>query len=175
MLLLRCVSTTICFSVFVIIFWTADIFSWPSKSKTCLSFWNTCPEYSFKSSSNHIVIYFIIYIRQAYATISDLASLFLYSNNKWNSEVGILTRLWAARPINCGLIPGRSERYIFPPNRRDCLWGATQAPIQWASGVLCPNEAWAGYESDHSLPSSAEVKCECSYAFGLCQHDVSLM
>jgi hypothetical protein len=36
--------------------------------------------------------------------------------------------------------------------------GSTQPPIQWASGAFSLGVKWPGRESDHSLPSSAEVK-----------------
>jgi hypothetical protein len=36
--------------------------------------------------------------------------------------------------------------------------GPTQPPIQWIPGVVSPGVKQQGCESDHSLPSSAEVK-----------------
>jgi len=41
--------------------------------------------------------------------------------------------------------------------------GATQPPIQWVPGTLCPGIKQPGHEVDHSFPSTAEVKNEWSY------------
>jgi hypothetical protein len=62
-------------------------------------------------------------------------------------------------------LPSKSSRISLRP---------APAPIRWAPGVPSPNEAWSGHESDHSIPSSAEVMNECSYAFGLGLDDMSL-
>jgi len=55
-------------------------------------------------------------------------------------------------------LPSRSTRISLGP---------TPAPSRWAPGAPYPNEAWVGHESEYSLPSSAEVKDDCSYALGL--------
>jgi len=36
--------------------------------------------------------------------------------------------------------------------------GPTQPPLQWVPGALCLGVKWLGRETDHSPPSSAEVK-----------------
>jgi hypothetical protein len=49
--------------------------------------------------------------------------------------------------------------FLFTPVSRTAL-GPTQPSIQWVPGALSPGVKRPGRESDHSLPSSADVK-EC--------------
>jgi hypothetical protein len=41
--------------------------------------------------------------------------------------------------------------------------GPTQPSIQWVTGAFTSGVKWPGRETDHSLPSSAEVKNAWSY------------
>jgi hypothetical protein len=36
--------------------------------------------------------------------------------------------------------------------------GPTSSPVQWVPGTLSPGVKWPGLETNHSAPSSAEVK-----------------
>jgi hypothetical protein len=49
--------------------------------------------------------------------------------------------------------------FLFTVASRPAL-GPTQPPIRWVPGALSLGVKWSGRESDHSPPSSAEVK-EC--------------
>lgn len=92
------------------------MFSWPPQCKTCLLFWNTCSEYSFKSSGNNIVIYSIICIRQArppFQIYAQLVSLFQQQSKKRS--------LYSDCIMSCS--SGSNNRCIFPPNRLELLWG----------------------------------------------------
>jgi hypothetical protein len=52
--------------------------------------------------------------------------------------------------------------------------GPTRTPIQWVPANLSPGVQWLGHVADHSPPSSAKVKNECTtaplplYAFMVC-------
>jgi hypothetical protein len=48
--------------------------------------------------------------------------------------------------------------FAFPSTLSRPALGPTQPPVQWVPGALSPGVKWLGYEADHSLPSSAEVK-----------------
>jgi hypothetical protein len=52
--------------------------------------------------------------------------------------------------------------FLFTTASRTAL-GPTQPPIQWVSEALSLGVKQPGREAGHSLPSSAEVKKECSY------------
>jgi hypothetical protein len=73
----------------------------------------------------------------------------LSENKSQDTSVGIAT---GYGPNSQGLIPGRGEIFFFSVASRLTL-GPTQPPIQWVPGVKL-----LGRESDHSPPSSAEVK-----------------
>jgi hypothetical protein len=51
-----------------------------------------------------------------------------------------------------GSIPVRGKIFLFSTVSRLVLW-PTHPPLKWVPGVK-----WQGYEADHSVPSSAEVK-----------------
>jgi hypothetical protein len=55
--------------------------------------------------------------------------------------------------------PRQGQRiFLLAPASRPAL-GPTQPPIQWVPGVLSPGgKARPGRDTDHSPPSSAEVK-----------------
>jgi hypothetical protein len=52
--------------------------------------------------------------------------------------------------------------FLFTTVSRTAL-GPTEPPIQWVPGALSLGVKRPGYETDHSLPSSAEVKNAWSY------------
>jgi hypothetical protein len=61
-------------------------------------------------------------------------------------------------PLICnGIRPGRVKNFLFSTSSRQVL-GPTQSPIQWVPGALSPGVKRPGRETDHSLPTSAEVK-----------------
>jgi hypothetical protein len=72
------------------------------------------------------------------------------------SSVGIETELLNGRMSIRGSIPGRSNR-LFSTASRPAV-GSTQSPIQWVPKVLSSRVKRQGSETDHSPPSSAEVK-----------------
>jgi hypothetical protein len=55
------------------------------------------------------------------------------------------------------------EIILFCTTSKSAL-GISQSSIQWVLGSLCPLEKWQRRETDHSPPSSAEVKNVWSYA-----------
>jgi hypothetical protein len=68
---------------------------------------------------------------------------------------------WAPRRFVHDQVLRNLERgsKIFSPLRRpDRLWGPTQPPIEWVPGALSPGVKWTGRETDHSPPTSAEIK-----------------
>jgi hypothetical protein len=52
--------------------------------------------------------------------------------------------------------------FLFTTVSRTAL-GPTQPPVQWIPAALSLGVKQPGREADHSPPSSAEVKNECSY------------
>ena len=84
-----------------------------------------------------------------------------------NSGSGLATRLRAAVRI-----PVRARKFFFKMPR-PVLW-LTQTH-SYDTGVLSWGETWPGYEVDHSHPSSAKVKneCSCPSAPHTCVHDVN--
>jgi hypothetical protein len=54
-------------------------------------------------------------------------------------------------------VPVVVGNFLLNPASRPVL-GPTQPPIQWISGALSLGVKRPGHESDHSLPSSGEVK-----------------
>jgi hypothetical protein len=54
-------------------------------------------------------------------------------------------------------VQGRSKICFLSMSSRPIL-GPTQPPIQWVSGALSSGVKRPGHESDHSPPTSAEVK-----------------
>ena len=70
-----------------------------------------------------------------------------------------MTRLWAGQHRHQNLILDRAQD-IFP------------SPKQWVCGALSPGIRWPEHESDHSPPSSAQVKSNWSYT--TFPHDVTV-
>jgi hypothetical protein len=54
-------------------------------------------------------------------------------------------------------VPVRPRRSFTSPFSRPAM-GSTQFPIQWVPRRLSPGVKWQGHETDHSPPTSAEVK-----------------
>lgn len=79
----------------------------------------------------------------------------------WHSSVGVVTsKKW----MGWSLIPGSSKIFLSSPNYPKQLWGPT---LLLFSGYwhFFPRGKVAGREADHSPPSSAEAKNECSHTF----------
>jgi hypothetical protein len=55
-----------------------------------------------------------------------------------------------------GSIPGRGKRLCFTASRPALR--PTKSPIQWVLETLFPGVKRQGFEADHSLSSSAEIK-----------------
>jgi hypothetical protein len=55
------------------------------------------------------------------------------------------------------------NRFFSSPQSPNWLWDPPQ-PIKWVPGVLSQEAKQLGSETDHSLPSSAEVKDMWIYA-----------
>jgi hypothetical protein len=76
----------------------------------------------------------------------------------WSTESGQPSRysggLRAGLPE---LIPGRNKRFSSSPQLPDRL-RPTQPPIQWVLEALSPGVKQPGRETDHSSPSSANIK-----------------
>jgi hypothetical protein len=77
-------------------------------------------------------------------------ALFLGTNTGWT--IGVLG-FYSRRGLGI---------FLFTTASRMAL-GPTQPPIQWVTGVLSLRIKRPGRETDHSPPSSAEVKNEWSY------------
>jgi hypothetical protein len=71
-----------------------------------------------------------------------------------DSSVGIATGYGVD---GWGSIPGRGKLFQISISSIASL-KPTQSPIQWVSGALSPEVKRPGSKSDHSPPSSAEVK-----------------
>jgi len=70
--------------------------------------------------------------------------------------------------INCHMfkvINAQTSHRELPENNFPCIsaLGPTQPPIQWVPGALSLGVKRLRRETDHSPPSSAEVKNACSY------------
>jgi hypothetical protein len=78
---------------------------------------------------------------------------------KWLTEYGLNDR---------GLTPGRGKEgiFLFITASRPTL-GPTQPPIQLLPGIFSPEVKRPGRETDHSPPSSAEVKNVWRYTSNL--------
>jgi hypothetical protein len=75
-----------------------------------------------------------------------------------DSSVGIATRLRTGLSEQSGFDSRRGLWiFLFATASRPAL-GPTQPPIQWVSGILSPGVKRPRRETDHSPPSSAEVK-----------------
>jgi len=54
--------------------------------------------------------------------------------------------------------------FFFSPPHPDQLWGATKSPIKWVQGLLGGGGVeQPGLETDHSPPSSTQVRNTLSY------------
>ena len=69
--------------------------------------------------------------------------------------------LQTAQPMDHLSIVGRGNRLFSKPSRPTL--GPTLSPAQRVLGALYPGVKLSDPEADHSPPSSAEVKKECSY------------
>jgi hypothetical protein len=70
---------------------------------------------------------------------------------------------WATGWMIGGSSPGRGwEFFLFTTVSRPAL-GSTQPPIQWVLGALSLGVKLPGRETDHSPPSSAQIKNGWSY------------
>jgi hypothetical protein len=65
--------------------------------------------------------------------------------------------LRAGRLRGRGSSTGTVKNVLFSTSSRPAL-GPTQPPVQWAPGALSPDVKRPGRETDHSPPTSAEVK-----------------
>jgi hypothetical protein len=88
---------------------------------------------------------------------------FLQSRNKISKNyVFVLLHLTAdwlrdGRPRGRSSSPGGSKNFHFSMSSSPSL-GSTESPIQWVQGALSPDVKQPGRETDHSLPSSGEIK-----------------
>jgi hypothetical protein len=65
--------------------------------------------------------------------------------------------LRAERPRGRSSSPGRVKNLLLSTSSRLAL-GPTQPPIQWVPEALSPEVKRPGRKTDHSLPTSAEIK-----------------
>jgi hypothetical protein len=66
-------------------------------------------------------------------------------------------RMHEIRYLYTNLLDTLAHKYRYP--RQERLWGSPSLlPIQWVSGALSLGVKWPGRETDHSPPSSADVK-----------------
>jgi hypothetical protein len=72
--------------------------------------------------------------------------------------------LLAARPRSRSSSPGRAKNFHFSMSSRPTL-ASNQPPIQWVPGVLSPRVKRPALETDHSPPTSAEVKKMWTYEY----------
>jgi hypothetical protein len=76
----------------------------------------------------------------------------------WNSSIGIATG-YGLDDKGIGVRVPVGARIFPSPCRPDRLWGLpTQPPIQWVWGMLSPGVKLPERQTDHSPPTSAEVK-----------------
>jgi hypothetical protein len=91
---------------------------------------------------------FIIYYYFCYKMLAPVFFLPFCSLSNWLRD---------GRPRSRSSSPGRGKNFLFSTSS----WlatGSTQPPIQWLRWVLSPGLKQLGRESDHSIPSIAEVK-----------------
>jgi hypothetical protein len=70
--------------------------------------------------------------------------------------VGRATRLRTGRPRDHGSLTGRRKKCLFSTASRSAL--GPMPPIQWVQGVVSPVLQRPASETDHSPPSSADIK-----------------
>jgi hypothetical protein len=92
----------------------------------------------------------------------------------WESKanvIGTMTKLYAEHLKNCGLIPGKGKRFI---SSHKCANGYGTNPVTYSMSTM---RFFPRHEVDHSPPSIAKVKKECSYTscnpydFMMCNRD----
>jgi hypothetical protein len=62
--------------------------------------------------------------------------------------------------------PGKGKDYMFSTASAPAL-GSTESPIQWIPGALSPRVKRPGREADHSPPSRAACRCNCTPPYGI--------
>jgi hypothetical protein len=75
----------------------------------------------------------------------------------YGSQDSLDSRATGYRLHDRGSNPGRIKFFHFSTMSRPDF-GPTQARIEWVSFAICPGIKQRGRETDHSFPSSAEVK-----------------
>jgi hypothetical protein len=99
----------------------------------------------------------IMGLRSAQSQVFDTPQIQLNFSSGNVKTILQLLGLCSGRPSGPSTSPGRVKKFIFNTACRPTV-GPTQPPIQWVPGVKLP-----GRESDHSPPTSAEVKKPCNY------------
>jgi hypothetical protein len=92
--------------------------------------------------------------------INFAVSVFMKSthfNTSHDSSVGIALGYRLGDLVSSVRFPAGVGNFLFTTVSRTAL-GPTQPPIQWVPGALSLEVKRPGRESDHSPPSSAEVK-----------------
>jgi hypothetical protein len=72
--------------------------------------------------------------------------------------------LRAGRPRGRSSSSGRVNNFLISTTSTPAL-GPTQPPIQWVPGALSPGIKQLGRDTDHSPPTSAEVKKTWIYTY----------
>jgi hypothetical protein len=85
----------------------------------------------------------------------------LYRNKatRQGNAVGIITRLRAGQPRNCGSILGREKRFFFSRKHPDRLWAY---PAFYSKKALSPGIQRRDREADPSPPSSEHNVWTCT-------------
>jgi hypothetical protein len=116
-----------------------------------------CLETCFKSLKNSFTdrptIFRIEYIfKNAFNFITNGLIRYIYRSR--DSSIGVAL---AYGLYGWGSIPGRGKIFLFSIGAKSAL-RPTQIPMQWELGVTSQGVKQPGHETDHSLPTSTEVK-----------------